>query len=496
MSKIVIVHSLSENKLTQAIKLGGMPLPSIAAMNPDNEFTRFGNITFIVKPESVNPKDKKNLFFDRDIFSQRIPTLYYDVDKKQFDSFYNKVEQYIKNRHELSTLFSMYDVDSLRRKPSEYIQNRILSDSIIKMMFVDTFDPSYELPYKKAKLESDLSNDTIFKNFMISQRLDIKYDDTFAVEIKSAIERRYSFYKDAVGTTIANDIKHSYENSLFSYDGKINTHSREILNIINDIPTYADNALSVDLELLRKQINSIVENNQHAYKDFVDSLTDGVFKNPHLKNGNRKVEYTLENIEKFMLRQKVTAIEETSDTSIGKISSSYATQFKSYDEMIHSSSILDTIEDRSSAMDVIHREIFNLTEHMMPYFDGSRFFEAQESLSLSLHNIKNHEQFISKLNSNGFNSSEIPMDLIDSGFKIVNKIKNLTNHYFEGKPQKVLNFKDFSAVVLPVNTSPDIIDYLKQHMKVHQYSKPSEKIEIFKKYSFDESPKVIKKIKP
>lgn len=62
MSKIIIVHSLSESKLRKAVELGGMPLPSIAAMKPDNDFTRFGAITFILKPESVDQRQEKSVF--------------------------------------------------------------------------------------------------------------------------------------------------------------------------------------------------------------------------------------------------------------------------------------------------------------------------------------------------------------------------------------------------------------------------------------------------
>lgn len=136
MSKIIIVHSLSEQKLRKAIELGGMPLPSIAAMKPDNEFTRFGNITFILKPESVDPKDKKNLFFDRDIFSQRIPELYYDIDKKSLTSLHKQLDQMVDNNKSLEPLFNLYDLDSLKRKSSDYIEDRLKSSPIVRLMFL------------------------------------------------------------------------------------------------------------------------------------------------------------------------------------------------------------------------------------------------------------------------------------------------------------------------------------------------------------------------
>lgn len=496
MSKIVVVHSLSESKLRKAIELGGMPLPSIAAMKIDNEFTRFGNITFILKPESVDPKDKKNLFFDRDIFSQRIPELYYDIDKKAFDKIYKQLDKMVDDNREYEPLFTLYDFDSLRRKPSEYIEERLKNSPLIKLMFMQSHNPEYQIPYKVDKFKSDLSNESILQEYMKKNISKLQYhDEELKSALNGALESRFDFYKENIGHTIAEDVINHLRKQLFGSTGDVNTHSSAFKDILSDVRLYTGVAHVINIDQLKDDLKNITEKNELDYHEFFSKYIDGVFVKPHLKNGTRKVEYNLDNISKFMLKQDITGAEDVSDTSVGKISSSYSTQFTSYDEMIDYVDRLDTMEDRHNQTDVINRRIFDLAEKLQPHSPYSRFFDVQECLSLALTRVHSIDQFTTKLQKQGFNTADIPADIINEGFDICQSIKNLSSHYFEGKPQKVIHFDDFSAVLLPKNTSIDIIESLKDKVTIHFYDKPEDKKEIFAQYSFDSAPKRVKKLK-
>jgi hypothetical protein len=495
MSKIIIVHSLSEDKLRKAVELGGMPLPSIAAMKPDNEFTRFGNITFILKPESVNPKDKKNLFFDRDIFSQRIPEIYYDIDKKALSSLHKQLDTMVDNNKKLGSLFNVYDLSSLKTKPSHYIEDRLRSSYLVKLMFMNNMNPAYSIPYKVDKLESDLSADLVFQEYMKNRIQTIQHDDDFKKAIHDVLERRHSLYKETIGVTIADDLRADYTNSIFNKQGDINSYSKEIEKVINDVKRYNGDATILDGDKIRDELNKFVEHNMAEYNNFFVTLTQDIFVKPHLKNGTKKVEYNLDTISKYMLRQQVTGAEDVNDTSIGKISSSYSTQFTSYDDMIDYVDKLDTMEDRHNQIEILNRRISNLTEQLKPYSPYLRSFDAQECLSLALTRVSTLEQFSTKLAKQGFDVTAIPQEVINEGFDICHGIKNLSSHYFEGKPQKVIYFDDFQAVALPKNTSPDIIKALDGKMNIHFYETQEEKKAIFSKYSFDSAPKKLNKLK-
>ena len=495
MSKIIIVHSLSESKLRKAVELGGMPLPSIAAMKPDNDFTRFGAITFILKPESVDPKDKKNLFFDRDIFSQRIPELYYDIDKKALTNLHKQLDTMVDNNKNLEPLFNLYDLDSLKRKSSDYIEDRIKSSPLVRLMFMQKMNPSYELPTKVDKLQSDLSSDLVFQDYMKSRLHNLQHDDSFKLALHDVLERRHTFYKETIGLTIADDIMADYKKTLFNQQGDLNSYSSDLEKIINDVKRYTGDAKILDVEKTRDELSKFADVHAADYNEFFADITQDIFVKPHLRNGTRKVEYNLDTISKFMLRQQVTGAEDVNDTSIGKISSSYSTQFNSYADMISYVDKLDTMEDRHNQTDALNRRIFDLAEKLQPHSDYSRFFDVQEYLSLALTRVSTVEQFSTKLSKQGFDITTIPQDVIQEGFDICNGIKNLSSHYFEGKPQKVIYFDDFQAVALPKNTSQDIIKALDGKVNIHFYENQEEKKAIFSKYAFDSAPKKVNKLK-
>ena len=475
MSKIIIVHSLSESKLRKAVELGGMPLPSIAAMKPDNEFTRFGNITFILKPESVDPKDKKNLFFDRDIFSQRIPELYYDIDKKALTSLHKQLDTMVDNNKSLEPLFNLYDLDSLKRKSSDYIEDRLKSSPLVRLMFIQKMNPSYELPTKVDKLQSDLSSDLIFQDYMKSRIHNLQHDDSFKAALHEVLERKHTFYKETVGLTIADDIMADYKKTLFNQDGDLNSYSSDLEKIINDVKRYTGESKILDIDKTRDELMKFVHVHAADYNEFFTNITQDIFVKPHLRNGTRKVDYNLETISKFMLKQQVTGAEDVNDTSIGKISSSYSIQFNSYADMISYVDKLDTIEDRHNQIDSLNRRIFELAEKLQPHSKYSRFFDVQECLSLALTRVLNADHFSTKLSKQGFDISDIAEETIQEGFDICNDIKNLSSHYFEGKPQKVIYFDDFQAVALPKNTSQDIIKSLDGKVNIHFYETQEEK---------------------
>ena len=80
---MVITHNLSVDALVNADKIGGLPMPSLAVTKNTNPLDGFGDITLVAKPETFDPKNAKNRFFNADIYSPRYPKgdLKYSFDK-------------------------------------------------------------------------------------------------------------------------------------------------------------------------------------------------------------------------------------------------------------------------------------------------------------------------------------------------------------------------------------------------------------------------------
>lgn len=74
-------------------------------------------------------------------------------------------------------------------------------------------NPSYELPTKVDKLQSDLSSDLIFQDYMKNRIHNLQHDDDFKSALHAVLERRHAFYKETIGLTIADDIMADYKES-------------------------------------------------------------------------------------------------------------------------------------------------------------------------------------------------------------------------------------------------------------------------------------------
>ena len=81
---LAIVHNLSIDNLSHALKLGGLPVPSTAVINVDKTtFDNFGDITLIAHPNRLGPEaGKENKYFDADIYSPRYPRAKHKLTSK------------------------------------------------------------------------------------------------------------------------------------------------------------------------------------------------------------------------------------------------------------------------------------------------------------------------------------------------------------------------------------------------------------------------------
>ncbi len=488
----LFVHSLTEDKIFKSIKLGGFPLPSIAVITPENEFTNYGDITFIVKPEILNPKDKKNLIYDRDIFSQRVPEMEYDINKKNL----YKVNDYLLNKSlNFEKFYNFYDIESISRKKSSYIIERFEQSMIIKKEFFDIHNEEYKIPLKKSKFNTTLLESEKFKDYLLNN--EIQLNDKFKniiLESLSEIEIKYnSLIGIEITKSIIDDIKQSiflFQNGeyIFRNDSKNMIYNNTIKLILKDQDIIRGKDEEIDFSKYENDINDFVYSNIENYKKY---LHENYFKNflynPHFKNGNKKLEFSLSNIEKSMLKQKAVASEDVPDTSIGKISANFAKRFKSFEEIDFNLHLIKDKQERYEQKDNINSDISSLTIELSKYSNNTRHFEILEIISEGFKFVKNYDSFINYLRKNDFNTNEINIEHFEKFNSILDKIHNLDNHYFECKPQKTLYLEDFEAVLLPKETSKELVDFLNDKVRIYFYDKDelNSKTEIFKKYSIN-----------
>lgn len=92
---LVVYHNVSTGKLREAIKLGGLPMPSLAITKRDIPFGDFGEITLIGDKGMIDPrKSRANEVFSRDAYTVRKPVVNYEEPAKiDSDTFHKKYEE-------------------------------------------------------------------------------------------------------------------------------------------------------------------------------------------------------------------------------------------------------------------------------------------------------------------------------------------------------------------------------------------------------------------
>ncbi|MCM1040934.1 MAG: hypothetical protein NC396_00715 [Bacteroides sp.] len=89
--ELVAVHNLSEDKLKEALDLGGFPMPSIAITKGDMGHTEFGDISLVFGRESIDPADRQNKVYGEDAWTPTFPQIGIKIDDNVLERIEDRV---------------------------------------------------------------------------------------------------------------------------------------------------------------------------------------------------------------------------------------------------------------------------------------------------------------------------------------------------------------------------------------------------------------------
>jgi hypothetical protein len=72
---LATVHNLTSSDIKNILRLGGLPVPSLAIIDVRNTYSSYGEISLIAGESLADPKSYKNKVFDADIYSPRYPSI-------------------------------------------------------------------------------------------------------------------------------------------------------------------------------------------------------------------------------------------------------------------------------------------------------------------------------------------------------------------------------------------------------------------------------------
>lgn len=466
---LVAVHNLSAERLSQALELGGFPMPSIAITKADVGHTNFGDISLVFDKESINPTDRRNKVYGEDAWTPMFPQVGYKLNDEKTSDIYRRA-----NKAGNLPLFNPanFHPDNFERHVeglgSESLVEHFKDDYGAKQLYLsETGNAVKEFEQHEVEKYSAESIG-LYEKVLKAIGLERLKNDSY-----EALENEM---KQLVG-----------QHKGIDFDG-IKPFRVKVLvdNTIRHAIDYAENGnkkIESDIKATMKKIDERV--NPKEFEAWLKDLFDGVVEKKGIRNdrdpftpsGNRRKwedlydKITLDNVVGAMRKQA-----ERGGQGLfgGSIFGAAQEEYKSIDEIRESAQerirIVDeadyqaqrnVITDRLSAIKIPGTgESFSDTMDMVQ--------NIQDAVARS-HTPKGIHKYLKEF------YPKVTMKTANEIADIVKDIQRMSARYFEAKPYRAVGFDEVRLAVVPSDTDADLVTELERRgIPVRTYEKGNE----------------------
>lgn len=456
---LVAIHNISEDKLKEAIGLGGFPMPSIAITKPEVGHSTFGDISLVFGKETINPTDRRNKVYGEDAWTPTFHTVGYKLNEDKTSDIYRRANK--------TGNLPLFNPSYFHSDNYESYINGIGSDSLVnhfkdsygaKQLYLAETGNAVE-KFEEHEVEKYSTERIGFLEQMLKEiGIERLKKESYAVlenEIKQIFGKYYNVDLD----------------KLQPFRVKI-----RIDNAIKQAVDYAENGnnkTESDVEATKKKIDERID--QKKFEEWLRNLFDGVVEKKGIRNetdlftpmGNRRKweslydEITLDNVVKAMKKQSAKGGQGLFGRSIFGAAQS---EFKNIGEIREAArerirelsneeieGRRNEITDRLSQIDIPMRDkgigdAFDMIENIT---DSVRHSHTAKGIYNYLHDIY----------------PAMTMDIANEIADIVKDIQHMSARYFEAKPHRAVGFDEIKFAVVPDNTDSGLLNQL-QNMKI------------------------------
>ena len=463
---LVAVHSISASNLEKAIDLGGFPVPSIAIINKEQEF-HFDEqpITLVGNKEMIDPKNKKNEVYNRDIWSITFPTEEYKVPRQSsIDKFRKKYAPYFNKVLDSSAMSSLlYTVGFNPRSAMNEFSNSLGA----KLYYVENvLKENFEVPLKDRSLEQlkfdFIDADETFVNDLKDIDINFEWNDKVKSHMTKAV-------KDALERTDFSEygkhserMKKAAKETLFDDNGVLNWHIAN--NMVKKVHTYLKmkGKLTADYYEIRDLLNDKIKDKKAYEKWATDEFKNNLIGEPLVEVGKKLLPRTLENITKAMVNNATVNGQNALVYGSGKVIAAGAKKLNSIKEIKTEGKKLVSQEEQREVIKQLEEDMSDFTNQFMTASDFSSSMNQKEAAYRALGTIAAKETPTTSdlqkiLNYELDNKKVYSKEILEAGVKIANSVKNLSRYYFEAKPQRAVTLQEFSGAIIPTSSEFDAI---------------------------------------
>lgn len=469
---LVVYHNVSTGKLREAIKLGGLPMPSLAITKRDIPFGDFGEITLIGDKDMIDPrKSRANEVFSRDAYTVRKPVVSYEepakIDSDAFHKKYEEIRKFLKkNSIDVREInFSFYDGE----ESLAAMENNIA----IKYYYVKNVLKK-DIPIKERTVTPSVRCERLFKEYpeLIHALKSSKVKKGDFSEVDQAARPYFDEMRQdiAMGKGLVGRSKRVL--AKWTTNGHINEEG--VKELLLRLSAYEEDKKKkpykeVDRDAFVKDLRKTIEEaGMERFTAFVRSEFDSLYKERYLWDNGKKYAFNIDNIVKLMKKYRGTNNEGAGGVNYGfnSLLAFLSKKFTSIRDIKNHESLLapnkKELARYKKAEDMYNRLIDEAAE-----LRGSYGMDLDMDLAELMKDTRD-----GKKDLHGFPEDKKFLQHIKDFLKEADKV---TTDYFEAKPARKVTFDEFSGAVIPKGTPEETVNFLEsQGIVVREYDQDVE----------------------
>jgi hypothetical protein len=506
--KLLALHNKDENSILAAIKLGGLPMPSIAIVKAGDGHTKYGPISLVFSKDTIDPQlFRANKVYGGDAWTPTAPRVDYPVNSKKASQVEHELHRLAGDVSVAGGIFGnsaalrSMGIDDTSTRSTAELAEKLASTDTVRAAYLADQGKSLE-PVKMDKVWDKFGNDTLQK---VVDRLGV---NTLA-EIEANLETGESV-KDALGENaeIIRDILRDYYREQGEpmlrrmavkrhwTDAEINERRQTRIDnsmdgvsifTLEDIvhhawDMYQDGGATkgeIDRMATSDALRSAVDD--RAVEEWIAGKLDGLLgeagiyngKDPYTPSGNLRsfsqlhYAYTLENIVKAMKEGQEERGGNTWGASAKTLQSVATPEYRSIREIKADSGRLGMDEGAEyeaklqAIDDQIGSIITKIKQGNKAHSDNS-FVESDIIGSILMETSKGKrtvDAIMRAFSKEGYKISSKTAQDIQAVYQ---EAAEMPTGYFEAKPRRAVGFDEVLAAVIPDDSSKKLRDGLEQ----------------------------------
>jgi hypothetical protein len=477
---LVAIHTLSEDKLLKAIKLGGFPMPSIAVTKDNIHHAVFGDISVIFSKDTIDPAKENNVVYGGDIYSPTYPKLGYKISKNVSSNIYIKAREVIGSKPmALKPNIDIFKHNNLEKSIEacggvEGFVEMCKNDYGMKQFFLaDTATP---VQVKQTRESVNLSKLSINEYSFILNKIGKEISEINHISKTEWLEKyknklldtykEYAQFLNSSGKQRLIARKNSIESKIDNIKGSGNYDLLyKDAEKIFKYQQYGGQRIDVveDKQGEKKEIDSKV--NEIDYENWLNKLLEGIIEKSGIRIDDDVCAETLENIVKAMCNEK---------NGLAK-SQLWGMSFKKYESISDIKADTDRLQNEKLDFEYMKGDFLYRFKDIACNLANSKYnlTKVYSILSDAVLNYKNKSDILRYLQQ--YYPKTATISIVDDLLDLISDAGKMPTEYFEAKPHRAVGFDEVKAVVAPNNISSELRSKLKKlGLTVYEYEAENE----------------------